>query len=128
MAKFTFKTLTEASTRYQTPNGGEYVFYRNKPTRVEDTEDIKFFDSNPRFNREKRNARSEPQKGADTVLFEELKGVSGVGDATAARIVDQFLTREELAAHLDAGNNLEGVSASVQLNIHKAIANREVDE
>lgn len=127
-AKFTFNTLTQSSTRYRAPSGNEYVFYKGQPTIVTDSEDIRYFDDNKRFTREKRNAKTTPQPGADEQLLSELKKIKGVGPTTATKIVDQFTTKEELASHLDAGNSLEGVSAEVQLSIHKKIADREVDE
>lgn len=46
--KFTAKIGVYADT-YETPKGNSYIFFRDKPTKVTDKDDIEYFKKDSRF-------------------------------------------------------------------------------
>lgn len=110
MAKYVFTTMQTESTTYDAPSGQRYVFYKGQPTEVSSV-DESFFENNKRFEKASRRAKHEPKPSAETILSEELSQIKGVSKATAEKVADVYLTREELVGQLKAGFELsvEGI-------------------
>lgn len=113
MVKFLFTTQTQFLTTFPGPVE-RYSIEKGKPFEVTNEEDIAFFDWNPRFVRygvvervKRKVKKKEPKKDVDVLLAEELESLGGLSKKTIKKVVDTYVSKDQLEQSLGAGDELD---------------------
>ena len=108
MAKFIFETLENSSTVYRGPSGTNYDIMRGQPFKVENKQDVKFFEENKRFKKAGIFTKSKPMEDDSEEKFkDELLKLDGFGVDVAELVVEIYRSEKDFVDYITTGAPLE---------------------
>lgn len=106
MAEFRLKTQTLHMQSITGPSGQKYESLQGYFFKVENALDIKYFEKNPRY--EKQGLlKKKPvlkKKDVDELLIDKLEKLKGVTRKTAEKVADIYLSRQKLYEAVQSGD------------------------